>query len=196
LPGVELRIADDGEILARGGNVFSGYLERPVDTEEALVDGWLHTGDLGELTADGYLRIIGRKKEIMITSSGKNLSPHNIEEVVANASPVIGQVLAYADDRPYVSALVVLDPDGARTWAAERGLDTDLATLAHDADLEVEVARAVAAANGTLARVEQVKRWTVLADEWTPASGELTPTMKVRRSVVHERYRDTIAAMY
>ena len=111
-------IAEDGEILARGGNVFSGYLNRPEETAATLVDGWLHTGDLGELTDEGYLKVIGRKKELIITAGGKNLSPNNIEEAIKTKSPVIGQMLVYGDDKPFVTALVVLDPEGFPVWAA------------------------------------------------------------------------------
>ena len=197
LPGIELKIAEDGEILARGGNVFSGYLNRPEDTEATLVDGWLHTGDLGELTDEGYLKVIGRKKELIITAGGKNLSPNNIEEAIKTKSPVIGQVLAYGDDKPYITALVVLDPEGFPAWARQHGIDvTDLAEAARHEDVQAEVARAVEAGNNELARVERVKKWTVLPDEWTSDSGELTPTMKLKRPVIHERYRGQIEAMY
>jgi len=197
LPGIELKIAEDGEILARGGNVFHGYLNRPEETEATLIDGWLHTGDLGELTDEGYLKVIGRKKELIITAGGKNLSPNNIEEAVKTKSPVIGQMLVYGDDKPFVSALVVLDPEGFPVWAQQHGIDvTDLAAASgHDA-VQAEVARAVEAGNAELARVERVKKWTVLADEWTPDSGELTPTMKLKRAVIHEKYRDRIESMY
>ena len=197
LPGIELTIADDGEILARGGNVFHGYLNRPEETEATLVDGWLHTGDLGELSEEGYLKVIGRKKELIITAGGKNLSPNNIEEAIKTKSPVIGQVLVYGDDKPYVSALVVLDPEGFPVWARQHGVDvSDPATAASHEAVQDEVARAVEAGNAELARVERVKRWTVLPDEWTPDSGELTPTMKLKRSVIHEKYRDEIEGMY
>ena len=197
IPGIELVIADDGEILARGGNVFAGYLNRPEATAETLVDGWLHTGDLGELTDEGYLRIIGRKKEIMINAAGKNLSPNNIEEAVKTKSPIIGQMLVYADDKPYVTALVVLDPEGLQAWASRTGVAVDSLedAAAHDL-VQAEVQRAVAAGNAELARVEQVKRWTILGQEWTSDSGELTPTLKLKRAVIHDRYRDQIEAMY
>ena len=197
LPGIDLKIAEDGEILARGGNVFHGYLNRPEETEATLVDGWLHTGDLGELTDEGYLKVIGRKKELIITAGGKNLSPNNIEEAVKTKSPVIGQMLVYGDDKPFVSALVVLDPEGFPVWAQQHGVDvSDLATASQHEAVQAEVARAVEAGNVELARVERVKRWTVLPDEWTPDSGELTPTMKLKRAVIHERYRAQIEAMY
>jgi long-chain acyl-CoA synthetase len=161
------------------------------------VDGWLHTGDLGELTDEGYLKIIGRKKEIMINAAGKNLSPNNIEEAIKTKSPIIGQLLVYADDRPYVSALVVLDSEGLEAWAARTGVSTEtLEAAAADPMVQAEVERAIAAGNAELARVEQVKKWTILGQEWTSDSGELTPTLKLKRAVIHERYRDQIDAMY
>ncbi len=197
LPGVDIRIAEDGEILARGGNVFGGYLNRPEATAEALQGEWLHTGDLGAFTEEGYLKIIGRKKELIITAGGKNLSPNNIEEAIKTKSPIIGQIVVYGDDKPFVSALIVLDPEAFPAWAANHGVTaTDLATAASDPKVAEEVARAVEAGNGELARVEQVKKWTILGSEWTPDSGELTPTMKLKRNVIHERYRDQIEAMY
>ena len=197
LPGIELKIAEDGEIIARGGNVFSGYLNRPEETESTLVDGWLHTGDLGELTDEGYLKVIGRKKELIITAGGKNLSPNNIEEAIKTKSPVIGQMLVYGDDKPFVCGLVVLDPEGFPLWAQQQGIDiTDLAAAAQHDAVQAEVSRAVEAGNAELARVEQVKKWTVLGEEWTPDSGELTPTMKLKRPVIHDKYREQIEAMY
>ena len=197
LPGIEVRLADDGEILVYGANVFTGYLNRPEATEEALVDGWLHTGDLGELTDEGYLKIIGRKKEIIINAAGKNLAPVNIEEAIKTKSPLIGQTVVYADDKPYVTALIVLDPEAFPVWAARNGVPTSSLTEAADHPaVQEEIGRAVEAGNAELSRVEQVKRWTVLGSEWTPDSGELTPTMKLKRSVIHDRYRDRIESMY
>ncbi len=197
LPGVEVVIAEDGEILAQGPNLFGGYLNRDEETASTLVDGWLHTGDLGAFDDEGYLRIIGRKKELIITAGGKNLSPNNIEEAIKTKSPVIGQIVVYGDDKPFVSALIVLDPEGFPAWAAAHDIQVgSLLEAADDPRVRAEVARAVEAGNAELARVEQVKKWTVLGTEWTPDSGELTPTMKLKRAVIHERYRDQIEAMY
>ncbi len=196
IPGVEVRVADDGELLVKGPNVFGGYLNRDEATAEALVDGWLHTGDLVSLTDEGYLKVIGRKKELIITASGKNLSPNNIEEAIKTRSPIVGQVLVYGDDKPFVCALVVLDPEAFPVWAGRHGVPTDLVAGAQDPQVLAEVERAVRAGNAELAKVEQVKRWTVLGTEWTPDSGELTPTMKLKRPVVHDRYRAEIEAMY
>ena len=197
LPDTEMKLGPDGEILVRGANVFTGYLNRPEENAVTLVDGWLHTGDLGEFTDEGYLKIIGRKKEIIITAAGKNLSPNNIEEAIKTKSPIIGQIVVYADAKPYVTALIVLDPEAFPVWAAQHGVDAgDAGAAASDPLVQEEVARAVAAGNAELSRVEQVKKWTVLGQEWTPDSGELTPTMKLKRSVIHDRYRDQIESMY
>ena len=196
LPGVEIAIAEDGEVLVRGPITTPGYLNRPEATDELLDDeGWLHTGDVGELE-DGYLRLIDRKKELIITSGGKNLSPANIEALV-RTHPLIGQALAYGEDRPYVVALVVLDAEVAPAWAVRHDLGTDdLTELATHPRVREEVQRAVDAANQQLARPEQVKRFTILPTEWTPESGELTPTMKLKRRVVHDRHADEITALY
>ncbi len=198
LPGIELRIADDGEVIARGPSMTPGYLKRPEATAELLdEDGWLHTGDLGSLSDDGYLKIIGRKKELIITAGGKNISPNNIEELIKQQHPLIGQVLAVGDNRPFIGALVVLDPEAAPVWAAQVGIDSgSLAELSQHPKVLEQVQTAIDAANQHLARVEQVKQWTLLPTEWTPESDELTPTMKLRRSVIHDKYSDAIDALY
>ncbi len=197
LPQIEIEVAADGELLVKGGNVFHGYLNREEATQEALRDGWLHTGDLVELTDQGYLKVIGRKKEIIITAGGKNLSPNNIEEAVKTKSPIIGQTLVYADDKPFVSALVVLDAEAFPQWAEKHGVDAgNLEEAAGNSQVQQEVERAVKAGNAELAKVEQIKKWTILGQEWTPDSGELTPTMKLKRAVIHDKYRDKIESMY
>jgi long-chain acyl-CoA synthetase len=197
IPGVEVKVAEDGELLVKGGNIFAGYLNREDATREALQDGWLHTGDLVELTDEGYLKVIGRKKEIIITAGGKNLSPNNIEEAVKTKSPLIGQMLVYGDDKPFVSALIVLDAEAFPLWAKKHGVTAaSLEEAADDPAVRAEVERAVHAGNAELAKVEQVKKWTILGQEWTPDSGELTPTMKLKRNVVTDKYKDTIEAMY
>jgi long-chain acyl-CoA synthetase len=198
LAGTEVKIADDGEILARGVNITPGYLNRPEATAEAIdTDGWLHTGDLGAFDDAGYLKIVGRKKELIITAAGKNLSPNNIEESIKSTSPIIGQVLAYGDQKPYIAALVVLDPDATPAWCKSHGVSaTTVAEAAEHPQVLAEIERAMGEGNATLARVEQVKRWTVLASEWTPESGELTPTMKLKRQVIHEQYADHIEELF
>ena len=198
LPGTEVRIAEDDEILFRGPQITPGYLNKPEATAEAIdEDGWFHTGDLGAFDEAGYLRIIGRKKELIINAAGKNISPNHIEETIKSASPLIGQVLAYGDQQKYIGALVVLDPDATPAWCASHGHQVQ--SLAEAVVLDVvqdEVARAVQAGNEKLARVEQIKKFELLPDEWTPESGELTPTLKLKRRVIHERHADEITALF
>lgn len=196
IPGIEVKIAEDGELLVKGPNVFHGYLNREEATAEALQDGWLHTGDLVAMTDEGYLKVIGRKKELIITAGGKNLSPNNIEEAIKTKSPIVSQVLAYGDAKPFISALIVLDPEAYPVWASQHGAPADIAAAADDPKVLAEVGRAVSEGNTELAKVEQVKKWTVLGSEWTPDSGELTPTMKLKRNVIHDKYREQIESMY
>ncbi|MFL6187181.1 MAG: AMP-dependent synthetase/ligase [Actinomycetes bacterium] len=197
MAGIEVRLADDGEVLVRGPINTPGYFRQPGATAELIdADGWLHTGDVGELDGDGYLRIVDRKKELIITSSGKNLSPANIEALLKE-HPLIGQALVYGDNRPYVVALVVLDHELAPGWVARNGLGGgDLAALAASEQVLAEVQLAVDAANQRLARVEQVKRFEVLPVEWTAESEELTPTLKLRRRIIHAKYAERIDALY
>jgi long-chain acyl-CoA synthetase len=197
MPGMEAHVADDGEILIRGPLVMGGYYKDPERTAEALdSDGWLHTGDIGVLDEDGYLRITDRKKELIITSGGKNISPALIEYHLQR-HPLIGQVCAIGDRRNYVTALLVLDAEAVRGWAAEQGITlSDIADAARSPQVLAEVERAVTEANSHLARVEQVRRYAVLPGEWTSGSGELTPTLKKRRRVITERYADEIEQLY
>jgi long-chain acyl-CoA synthetase len=197
IPGCDVRLADDGEVLARGGNIFRGYLNDPVKTAEALDDeGWLHTGDIGEFDDDGYLSIVDRKKELIITAGGKNISPANLEAAL-KASPLIGQACVVGDDQPFVSALLVLDPEVAPEWAKAHGVDAaSIAELAHDPVVHAEIEREVAEANQRFSNVERIKQFTVLGDEWLPDSEELTPTMKLKRRGIHAKYAAEIEAMY
>ncbi|MEU3409493.1 AMP-dependent synthetase/ligase [Streptomyces sp. NPDC006670] len=197
IEGLELRLAEDGEVLTRGATVFDGYL-RPDGTVEDAADaeGWFPTGDIGRLDEDGFLWLTDRKKELIITSNGKNVAPALVENTVKE-HPLIGQALVHGDGRSYLVALLVLDPELAPAWAAARGIEAPtLADLAaHPAILE-ETARAVAAANARLNRTEQIKRYRLLAEEWGPETGELTPTLKLRRRVVRERYGALIEGLY
>ncbi|MZD05565.1 AMP-binding protein, partial [Streptomyces sp. SID5785] len=195
---VEVRTAADGEIEVRGASVFSGYLRADGTVRSALdADGWLATGDIGRLDDDGYLWLTDRKKEMIITSTGKNVSPALVENTLKE-HPLIGQALVHGDRRSYLVALLVLDAEAAPVWAAERGLGPadDLTALAAHPDVLAEVDRAVAAANARLNRTEQVKRYRLLGREWGPATGELTPSLKLRRRVVHTLYADELAALY
>ncbi len=197
LPGVEARLGEDGELLIRGGNVMVGYYRDPAKTAEAVdKDGWVHSGDIAQLGPDGHFRIVDRKKELIITSSGKNISPANLE-AVAKSSPIIGQAVAIGDSRSYISVLVVLDPQVAPLWGKARGIAaSSMAELAEDPATIAEVRRALTMANSHLARVEQFKRFTILPDEWSAESEELTPTMKLKRRVIHTKYKEQIDAMY
>ncbi|HSD76634.1 MAG TPA: AMP-dependent synthetase/ligase [Solirubrobacteraceae bacterium] len=196
LPGVEVRIADDDEILMRGPHVFTGYWGDEEATREVLdADGWLHTGDLGSLDEDGYLRITGRKKDIIITAGGKNLAPANIENDLKQ-SPFISQAVMYGDRRPYPVALVTLDAEAIVPWAQERGLPGDLRALAEHPEVRGLVQQALDAANARYAKVEQVKRFAILGHDLTQETGELTPTLKVKRNVVHDRYAGVFDGLY
>jgi long-chain acyl-CoA synthetase len=196
-PGMELRIADDGEVLVRGPLVMHGYYKDPERTAEALdAGGWMHTGDIGAVDADGFLKITDRKKELLITSGGKNISPALVEYELQR-HPLIGQACAIGDRRNYVTALLVLDPEAAPAWARAHGIETaSLAELAGHPQVLAEVERGVAEANSHLARVEQVRRFRLLPNEWTAETGELTPTMKRRRRVIIDRYAAEIDQLY
>ena len=195
--GTEIMIAGDGEILTRGPLNTPGYLNRPDLTAELIdAEGWLHTGDIGRLDDDGFLSVVDRKKELIITAGGENVPPAAVENLLV-AHPLIGQALAYGDRRPYVVALLTLDAEVAPAWAGARGIEAgSLAELAQNPVLLAEIEEAVAAANQQLARVQQVKRWRLLPVEWTAESEELTPTLKLKRRVVHAKYSDDIDTLY
>jgi long-chain acyl-CoA synthetase len=196
MPGVEVRIAEsDGEILIRGDNVFGEYWNNPEATAEALVDGWLHTGDIGEFDDDGYLKITGRKKDIIITAGGKNLTPANIENDLKQ-SPFISQAVMHGDRRPYPVALITLDPEEILPWAAEQGLPEDVEQLAAADQVVALVQSEVDRANANYAQVEQIKRFAILARDLSIEDGELTPTLKVKRTVVNERYAEVLDSLY
>jgi long-chain acyl-CoA synthetase len=196
-PGMEVRVADDGEVLVRGPLVMGGYYKDP-ELTMATIDayGWLHTGDIGEFDADGFLKIIDRKKELIITSGGKNISPALVEYQLQR-HPLIGQACAIGDRRNYVTALLVLDPETTPAWARARGIEFEsLADLAAHPDVRAEIERGVAEANSHLARPEQVRKFTLLPAEWTAQSGELTPSLKRRRRVIIDRYAKEIEELY
>ncbi|GAA5126420.1 long-chain fatty acid--CoA ligase [Haloechinothrix salitolerans] len=190
--GMEAKLADDGELLVRGPLVMRGYRNNREKTSDTIdADGWLHTGDIATIDSDGYVSIVDRKKELIINAAGKNMSPANIENAVKVASPLIGSVAAIGDNRPYVVALVTLDPDACAAYG-----DADPATLAADPGVNAAVAAAVETANSTLARVEQIKKFAILPAFWEPGSAELTPTMKLKRKPIEQKYATEIDALY
>ncbi|NQY55056.1 MAG: long-chain fatty acid--CoA ligase [Ilumatobacteraceae bacterium] len=198
-PGVEVQIADDGEVLARGANMFVGYLGQPDKTAETLDDdGWVHTGDIGVLDDDGYLKIVDRKKELIITAGGKNISPANLESEL-KMIPLVGQACVIGDQKPFVSALVVLDPDAAKSWAASHGLsgaDADPIALAEHPDVIAEIDRGLVEVMAGFNNAEAVKKVKVLGEEWLPDSDLLTPTSKLKRRGVLTRFADEIDGLY
>ena len=196
-PGTDCFLAEDGEVCIRGGNVFQGYLDDPEKTAEALdADGTLHSGDIGQFDDEGYLRIIDRKKELIITAGGKNISPANLEAEL-KMIPLVGQACAIGDQRPFVSALVVLDGEVAPAWAKEHGITFDsLADLAEHPDVVAEVNRGLEVAMAEFNNAERVKKVTILHDEWLPDSEELTPTSKLKRRGIHAKYAQEIDALY
>ena len=194
IPGVEVKIAEDGEILVRGKNLFAGYYKNQDATDETLIDGWLHSGDLGKLDSDGYLSIIGRKKDIIITSGGKNIAPQNIEEALAGID-IVGTPVVVGEQQRFLVALLTLEPEAASRFAEEHGID--VATMADDPTVRSHIEAAIAKeVNPQMARVEHIRNFVILPNEFTTATGELTPTLKVKRNVVNEMYADDIAAAY
>ena len=196
-PGVEMKIAEDGEVLLRGGNLMKGYYKDPEKTAETIdKDGWLHTGDVGEIDADGYLKIVDRKKELIITAGGKNISPANLEALLKQ-HPLIGQAAVIGDRRPYVSALIVLDSEVAPVWARKAGIAfSSIADLAGNPAVRDEVQKAVDETNHHVSQVESVRRFTILPTDWTAETEELTPTLKLKRRVISQKYAGAIEDMY
>ncbi len=197
-PGCEIKLDTDGEVLVRADFVMQGYRNLPEKTAEVFTeDGFLRTGDIGEFDEAGYLKIVDRKKELIISAAGKNMSPANIEATLKAASPLIGQACCIGDRRPYNTALIVLDADFAPMWAGQQGIEaTALEQLAGDERVRAAVAEGVEAANAKLAKVEQVKKFTIVAGDWLPGGDELTPTMKLKRKPIAEKYEPAIEAMY
>jgi long-chain acyl-CoA synthetase len=197
MPGVGMKLGDDGEVLISGGSLMLGYKGRDDLTAEAIIDGWMHTGDIGELDEDGYLKIVDRKKELIINSAGKNMAPSKIEGELKQGSPLIGQAICVGDARLYNVALLTLDPDAAASWANEHGMEgASMADLAADERVRAAVAAGIKVANLRLARVEQIKSYRLLSEEWLPGGDELTPTMKLRRKPIERKYAAEIDALY
>jgi long-chain acyl-CoA synthetase len=198
VPGAEIRLAEDGEVEVKADSVMPGYRNMPEKNAETFSDdGWLLTGDIGELDEDGYLKIVDRKKELIINAAGKNMSPANIESHLKSASPLIGQVAAIGDGRKYNVALIVLDPDYAPVWAKQNGLEgKSVEELAGEEKCREAIEDTVEEANSKMARVEQIKKFTILPTEWMPGGDELTPTMKLKRVPIEKKYSEEIEALY
>jgi long-chain acyl-CoA synthetase len=198
VPGTSVRVGDDGELLFRGPQVFGGYWRGPTGsggTVDPSSDGWLHTGDLGEIDAEGFVRVTGRRREILVTAGGKQVAPGVLEEQL-RSSPLVGQAMVVGDGRPYLAALVTLDPVAVRAWATSRGASTAPSALATDTDLLAEVQQAVDAANESVSQAEAIRHFRVLPTQWSEQSGHLTPTAKLKRQVVLHDFSDDVEALY
>ena len=196
LPGTSVRVADDGELLFRGGQVFAGYWHNDEATKETKDDsGWFHTGDVGEIDGEGFVKITGRKKEILVTAGGKNVAPAVLEDRL-RAHVLVDQCLVVGDGQPFIAALVTLDPDTVPAWAQSHGKPTSLAKLTDDPDLRAEIQHAVDDANSAVSKAESIRQFTVLATSWTEEGGQLTPSLKLKRNVVMRECREDVEALY
>ena len=195
--GTSVRIADDGEILLKGDVVFGGYFNNAEATAEALEDGWFHTGDLGELDDDGFLKITGRKKEIIVTAGGKNVAPSGLEDTI-KASPLVSQAMVVGDQRPFIGALITIDEEYFPSWKSQHGKPSDasVSDLADDAELRAEIQTAVDQANSAVSQAEAIKKFTILSKDFTEAGGEITPSLKLKRNIVNKNYATDIEALY
>ena len=196
LPGTAVRVADDGELLFRGGQVFAGYWANEDATGEALeADGWFHTGDVGEVDDEGFVRITGRKKEILVTAGGKNVAPAVLEDRI-RAHALVSQCMVVGDNQPFIAALVTIDPDAFPAWAEAHGKSGKIADLTEDSELRAEIEAAIDDANTAVSKAESIRKFTILPDDWTEEGGQLTPSLKLKRSVVMRESRDEIEALY
>ncbi|WP_243060334.1 long-chain fatty acid--CoA ligase [Nocardioides sp. SR21] len=195
LPGTAVRVADDGELLFKGGQVMTGYWRNEQATAEVLEDGWFHTGDIGEVDDEGFIRITGRKKEIIVTAGGKNVAPAVLEDRL-RAHLLVDQCVVVGDGQPFIGALITLDRESVPTWAESHGKSKNVRDLVDDPDLRAEIEAAVDEANKAVSRAESIRKFTILADEWTEEGGQLTPSLKLKRNVVLREFKDDVAALY
>jgi len=197
LPGVSVRICDDGEVQIKGPHVLRGYWNNPQATAEAITDGWLHTGDVGRLDPDGYLRITGRSKEILVTAGGKNVAPAVLEDRL-RAHALVSQCIVVGDQRPFIGALITLDEEALPGWLESKGKpkDTSVEDLRDDPDLEAEIDAAVADANKAVSHAEAIKKYRVLGTDFTEENGMLTPSLKLKRAVVMKEFDSEVEALY
>ncbi|HEU4812502.1 MAG TPA: AMP-dependent synthetase/ligase [Nocardioides sp.] len=196
VPGTSVRVADDGELLFKGGQVFAGYWENEEATREAIErDGWFHTGDVGEVDDEGFVRITGRKKEILVTAGGKNVAPAVLEDRL-RAHALVSQCMVVGDGQPFIAALVTIDPDSFPAWAAAHGKSGSIADHVDDPDLRAEIEAAVEEANKAVSKAEAIRKFTILPDDWSEEGGQLTPSLKLKRTVVMREFRDEVADLY
>jgi long-chain acyl-CoA synthetase len=196
-PGVTIRIADDGEILMSGENVYQGYWHNPTATGETVVDGWFHTGDIGELDDQGFLKITGRKKELIVTAGGKNVAPAVLEDRL-RAHPLVSQCMVVGDQKPFIACLITLDPEATPGWLKSKGRDesTTPAELADDPEVQAEIQAAVDEANKAVSKAEAIRKFRILTEDWTEEGGQMTPSLKLKRSVVMKQYADEVEGLY
>ena len=195
VPGIEVKTAEDGELLVKGPNVFKGYYKNEEATNETITDGWLHTGDLASIDDEGYITIIGRKKEIIITAGGKNITPVNIEQEVKR-HPLVSQCVVIGDRRPYLIALITLDQEALTRFAAEQGMLDEPAAMINSPLVRETLEKHIEEINQNFARVEQIKRFHILPNDLSQEGGELTPTLKIKRPVVATKYEKEIEELY
>ena len=197
LPGVGIRLGEDGEIEVRGINVFKEYWRNPEATAEAFHDGWFKTGDIGSFDSEGFLTITGRKKEILVTAGGKNVAPAALEDPI-RANPIVGQVVVVGDKKPFIAALITLDSEMLPTWLANNDMPADLSLTdaAKDPKVRAEIQKAIDTANTHVSRAESIRKFTILATEWTEASGHLTPKMSIKRNVILDDFSVHIDELY
>ena len=194
-PGVTVKIAADGEILMKGEHVLKGYWHNEAATAEAVIDGWFHSGDIGELDDQGFLKITGRKKELIVTAGGKNVAPAVLEDRL-RAHPLVSQCMVVGDQQPYIACLVTLDPEAVAPWATAKGKPIDVASLADDPDLIAEIQSGVDEANKAVSKAEAIRKFQVLKVDWTEEGGQLTPSLKLKRSVVMKEFAADVDALY